>query len=164
MKKKSNTWDKNIQQPTNVKLGKHIEQRVCEVFKQYGFFAHNCVNALLGQPCDIIAIHGQLVVLIDCKHIERGTRFDFKNIQDNQYLCFKYSKDYNNITNTGFVIYCEETNILYYLPFNLVVANGDYKKVSIDCTQLPLFKDKMNEWRKIYESFDRGENRDNGLY
>lgn len=141
--------------PTNVKLGSDFEKRVCETFKNFGFFAHNCINGLLGQPCDIIALHGSVCILIDCKHIKKGTRFDFKNIQENQFNCFKLARVYNDINRTGFVIYCEEVNKVYFLPFSLVESTMDYKKVSIDCSQLPYFKDVINEWRNEYT---RGEN------
>lgn len=154
---KLNTYKTKLSQ-TNAKIGADLEKKVCETFKQYGFFAHNCLNGLLGQPCDIIAINGKLAILVDCKHIKKGTRFDFSNIQENQYNCFLKAKEYNNIVESGFAIYCEEVNRVYYLPFSLVLANMDYKKVSVECSQLDLFKDQMNEWRQKYEDYNREQN------
>lgn len=144
--------------PSNAKIGSDLERKICEVLKGYGFFAHNCINGLNGQPCDIIAIHGNIALLLDCKHLDKGIRFDFKNIQENQYNCFDKAEIYNNITRTGFVIYCELTQMTYFLPFRLVKANKNYKNVSIHVDQLPTFKDTLNERRTEYENNDRGKN------
>lgn len=141
--------------PTNVKIGSEWEKHICKCLQQYGFFAHNCINGLYGQPCDIIAINGGISLLLDSKHVKKGTRFDFKYIEPNQYNVFEKASTYNNIENCGFVIVLEEMQKLYYLPFSLVKANENYEKVSIDCTQLPTFTEQMNKWRADYENFNQ---------
>ena len=149
---KLNILNKKNTATTNAKLGSDLEKRVCEILKDYGFFAHNCLNGVVGQPCDIIAMHGNINILLDCKHLNKGTRFDFKNIQDNQYACFEKAEKFCEIKRTGFVIYCEDLQKLYYLPFSLVKANQNYSSISVHCEQLELFSAVLNYWREEYEN------------
>jgi len=146
------------QDKSNVKVGNEWEKFICSALFKYGFFVHNCINGIYGQPCDIIALHPPIALLLDSKHIKKGTRFDFKNIEPNQYNVFAKASLYNNIQECGFVCICEEHNKIYYLPFSLVQASENYEKVSIDCTQLPTFTEKMNEWRARYENNNQFKN------
>lgn len=146
------------QEKSNVKVGSEWEKFICTALFKYGFFTHNCINGIYGQPCDIIALHPPVVLLLDSKHIKKGTRFDFKNIEPNQYNVFAKASQYNNIQECGFVCICEEHNKIYYLPFSLVQASENYEKVSIDCTQLPTFTEKMNERRARYENDNQFKN------
>lgn len=142
----------------NVKVGNDLERKVCNMLGAYGFFALNVSNGLIGQPCDIIAMHGKLNILLDAKHLEKGVRFDFKNIQDNQHTCFLYAKEHNNIVERGFVIGCDETNTLYYLPYEFVeMTERANTQKSVIVSQLQPFNLKLEEWRKLYENYDRGE-------
>lgn len=147
--------------PSNYKLGKNVEEETCNMLSAYGFFAYNTKNGVGGQPCDIIAMHGHLNLLLDAKHIEKGTRFDLRNIQDNQHDCFVGAQIYNGIDNCGFVIYCQETNTYYYLPYSLVltIERANVER-SINVNQLQLFNSKLNEWRKEYEDYDRCRDND----
>ena len=155
-----NLKPKKVKKTTpNVKIGTDLEKKVCDILTGYGFWSTNIKNGIEGQPCDIIACHGLLVLMLDCKHLEKGTRFDFKNIRDNQYTCFSNAYARNNIKETGFVIACEENQKLYYLPFTLVKKIQEIGMVSsIHVDQLPLFNVKMGERRELYEYYDRFEN------
>lgn len=139
---------------SNASRGKSFEEETCQLLKALGFIAHNCKNdGLSGQPCDIIAMHLPVGMLLDCKRVERGTKFYFKNIEDNQYICFKYAPIYNNVHYCGFVIKLDETGQVYYLPAHLVIALGeDWRRGNVDCTQLQLFNKVASTWRKEYES------------
>ena len=141
----------------NAKIGKEWERNICLVLSNYGFWVHNMLNGILGQPCDIVAINGHLPLLLDCKHLKKGLRFSFKDIEDNQMTTFERASKYNNIKECGFIIICEEYEKIYYLPYTLVKTAEENGIVSIDCTQLETFVDRANKWRKMYEDYNRKE-------
>lgn len=149
---------KNGSAITQIELGNSVEHHVSDCFQKYGFWSHIFINGIGGQPCDIIALRNKVSVLIDCKHLKKGTRFDFSRIEDNQFNCFEKTMEFNKLRNIGFVIYSSELNCYFFLDFKLVKLALESHIKSINLSDCELFSTWINRLRN--ESNLTNENHD----
>lgn len=98
----------------NKTLGNWYEELTCRMFMDAGYWCHLFAYKANGQPCDIIAIKGNKVFLVDVKHCETN-KFYKSRVEPNQETCFKYAMQCG-IKNCGFVIWYNGN--AYWLPYN----------------------------------------------
>lgn len=136
----------------NVSLPQLLETN----FNAYGFVPYITSSVLEEQPFDLIASQCGITIYISCYEIPKGNDFDFKNIKDIQLFYFDrlYKKGLKHI---GFALRQRETGIIYYLPYSLVKNAGTHSAVNI--TYLKMFNYKMNEWRTLYENYNKEQYR-----
>lgn len=126
----------------NIKrIGNKCELELCKLLSEHNFWCHLLSYNKNGQPCDVVAMKGNLNYLIDVKHIE-GTRFDFSRIEPNQHTCFDYAMWNCDIENCGFAIYSEVTCRFYWMNYDVYNHRGEYN--SIDVRNLELFENEIN--------------------
>lgn len=121
----------------NKKIGNEYERKLLKKLQEKGYWCHLFATNTNGQPCDVIALKNDAGILIDVKHCS-GDRFDFKNIQPNQFGCFEYAKSCGNHC-CGFAIWFEEQQNWFWLPYRLVKELQKDNIKSIRYTGLRLF-------------------------
>ena len=103
----------------NKKIGNDTEAKCLEELQKRGYWCHLFAYNANGQPCDVVAMRGDVPILLDVKHCD-GTRFAFSNIQPNQRSCFDYAGECGN-TNLGFAIFFPRFGSWKWLPYRRVV-------------------------------------------
>ena len=100
----------------NKSIGNKCEQALGKLLQSKGYWCHILEYNKNGQPCDIVAIKGDVSMLIDVKHCDKD-RFNFSRIEANQKACFEYASSVCGVKNVGFAVYFESDGKFYWLPF-----------------------------------------------
>ena len=100
----------------NKELGNDFENKLEEILSKYSYWVYHTPNKNSGQPCDFILAKDNYIVLLDSKHCEKDY-FEFKDIRENQLLCFEINKRKGN-TNTGFAIYFKPLNEWFVMSYD----------------------------------------------
>ena len=100
----------------NKELGNDFENELENILGNYGYWVYHTPNKNSGQPCDFILAKDNYIVLLDSKHCDKDY-FDFKDIRENQILCFELNKRKGN-TNTGFAIYFKPINQRFVMSYD----------------------------------------------
>lgn len=125
--------------------GEKFESEFCEVLKGLGYWALNIPKNKNGaQPFDIIAMHGNTVLAIDCKVCSGQARFPLVRIEDNQWTAFEavHSKTFALV---GIIIYYKG-NVYFYQYTDLKAALKEgLKSVPIDHYNIWLDREEIKE-------------------
>ena len=81
----------------NKKLGNDLEQELCKILADAGYWTHNFASKKNGQPADIIAVKNGEAYLIDAKECTREI-FPLKRMEYNQELSMGLWIECGNIT------------------------------------------------------------------
>lgn len=100
----------------NKELGNDFENELENILGNYGYWVYHTPNKNSGQPCDFISGKDNYIVLLDSKHCDKDY-FEFKDIRENQILCFEINKRKGN-TNTGFAIYFKPKNEWFVMSYD----------------------------------------------
>lgn len=80
---------------SNKALGNALEQELCELLAEHGFWTHNMAMNKSGQPADIIAVKNQTAYLIDAK-VCSSRGFALSRMEENQDLAMELWKECGN--------------------------------------------------------------------
>lgn len=100
----------------NKELGNDFENELENILGNYGYWVYHTPNKNSGQPCDFILAKDNYIILLDSKHCEKDY-FEFKDIRENQILCFELNKRKGN-NNTGFAIYFKPINKRFVMSYD----------------------------------------------
>lgn len=104
------------------KIGNDCEKEALKLIHDKGYWCHLFAYNTNGQPCDIIALKDNEVLLIDVKHCCED-RFSYSNIQPNQLSCFSYALSKTKSAICGFLIYFEKYNSWKFLNYKMIENN-----------------------------------------
>lgn len=121
------------------KIGNNYEKKLCELLYTKGYWCHLFEYSKNGQPCDVIAIKGDVSMLIDVKHCCKDL-FTFDRIEPNQRTCFNYAMNICKIKRLGFVIYFKSEEKFKWLNFKVLKTLEEKGKKSIRKEDLPDFE------------------------
>lgn len=125
--------------------GEKFESEFCEVLKGLGYWALNIPKNKNGaQPFDIIAMHGNTVLAIDCKVCSGQARFPLVRIEDNQWTAFEavHSKTFAWV---GIIIYYKG-NVYFYQYTDLKAALKEgLKSLPIDRYHIWIDREEIKE-------------------
>lgn len=122
--------------------GNDFEKEFCEILKKLGYWALRIPKNQSGaQPFDIIAIHGDTVLALDCK-VCGGSKFPLSRIEDNQWTSFKTVHD-KTFAWVGIAIYYDG-EIYFYQYSDLESARkAGQKTVPVDEFHVWLKRDEI---------------------
>lgn len=125
--------------------GDKFEREFCEVLKGLGYWALNIPKNKNGaQPFDVVAMHGNTVLTVDCKVCSGKPRFPLVRIEDNQWTAFKTVHD-KTFAGVGIAVYYDG-NIYFYQYKDLQSAlKHGLKSVPIDKYHIWLSKEEIKE-------------------
>lgn len=118
--------------------GERFESEFCELLKATGYWALNIPKNKYGaQPFDVIAMHGNFVMAIDCKVCGKGI-LSLDRIEDNQWTAFETMNDRTSAW-VGVAAYYKGD--IYYLPYSLLLACREQNIPSVRVSKLsPAFE------------------------
>ena len=129
----------------NKELGNDFENELENILGNYGYWVYHTPNKNSGQPCDLILAKNNYIVLLDSKHCDKDY-FEFKDIRENQLLCFELNKRKGN-NNTGFAIYFKPKNKRFVMSYDkyTYLANSFKKRA------FPSELEPINDYLKSVE-------------
>lgn len=112
----------------NKRKGTAFERKVCEVFKNRGYWVHFIAPDARGaQPFDIIAVKDGRARAVECKTLSDDVRwFSIKRLEDNQVSAFEYWKSKGNGDP---LIFIEHKGHMHVVSWTELKA---YKKVDLE--------------------------------
>lgn len=69
---------------SNKRIGNKFEKETADLLSKNGYWVHLLQQNYYGQPADMIAVKGDLAILIDCKYCKTDT-FKLSRIEPNQH-------------------------------------------------------------------------------
>ena len=105
--------------PGEEMTGSEFERKVCQWFKDAGYWALNIPRSKSGQqPFDVLAIKGNVMVAADCKVISTcRNAFPIERVEVNQWLAFKALEDKSLQTVIGLIIWHERTKTTHFVSY-----------------------------------------------
>lgn len=112
----------------NKYIGTAFEKRVCDIFKNRGYWVHFISPDARGaQPFDIIAVKDGKARAIECKTLSDNLRsFSIKRLEDNQVNAFDYWKSKGNGDPLIFIEHCGHVHVVSWTELKA------YKKVDLE--------------------------------
>ena len=129
----------------NKELGNDFENKLEDILATYSYWVYHTPNKNSGQPCDFILAKDNYIILLDSKHCDKEY-FEFKDIRENQLLCFEINKRKGNI-NTGFAIYFKPLNQWFVMSYDKYT----YLKRMLKKRAFPSELEPINEYLKSVE-------------
>ena len=102
---------------TSQENGKNFEKNLCEYLSKKGWYVVYMEKGITGsQPCDIIAIRNNLLLMIECKNlVAKNGVFNLSRIEQNQLLSYKKFKSCHN---SNFILAINWNGGVYLVDFD----------------------------------------------
>ena len=125
-----------------IKIGTATEKFIAKTLKGLGYWVYNMPLKTSGQPCDLVAIKGNIPWLIDGKHVrDDEVSFPFSRIEPNQLSSMAYAHQFAKIQNIGFAIFFDRTKQLYWFSYQDLIKCQQLGMKSINMQNLELFEE-----------------------
>lgn len=107
---------------TNKKLGNYWEKECLKLLGNNGFFATKLQEKNMGAPFDLIATKDNVFFAIECKEIEKNSKFVLSRIEPNQRASYKRLLEVNS-KNYFFFFKCPDGE--YYFDAKDIILSKD---------------------------------------
>lgn len=95
--------------------GPQFETDFCEILQALGYWALNIPKNRAGaQPFDVIAMHGNNVMAIDCK-VCQATSFPLDRVEENQWTAFEVISARTDAHDVGIMVL--HKGDIYFFPY-----------------------------------------------
>lgn len=124
----------------NKKIGNNWEEECLEILGKNGFFATKLQEKSMGAPFDLIATKNNIFFAIECKELEKNSKFYFSRIESNQKTSYRRLLE---VKSENYFFFFKSPDGKFLFDAKDIILS---KKKSIDVKN----GKKIDEWLKKY--------------